>query len=354
MENANVPSPLTNGDVNRVLTGITILDGEFISHWARPPQCPVTAVTNGNGTGGTEACGAGITYIADGGTCTMQCATGYTPSAATATCANRVLAPVTCNPDACNVGTVTNAAGTGGAEPCGTGITSINDGNDCTVTCAGGFRAHPAAATCAHGTLQSIECRVISPCAVVAVTNAAGIGGVSPCGAGVTTIFNGEQCAMQCATGFHPSAAAATCTSGTLQPVTCLANPQAPTPAASGPPYFLIGLVLLLLLIALVIAIFMCFNQPKSAKKRAVKPIKPKETPAPAPTQFRPVSVMMPTYVQAPHMVQAQPRVNTSFNAGPPMAQAVQITPSQSLQSLQQPLTPNYRAQSPSRLAGGV
>ena len=54
--------------------------------------------------------------------------------------------------------------------------------------------AHPAAATCAHGTLQSIQCRVQSPCTVVPVTNAAGIGGISPCGTGVTTILNGDEC----------------------------------------------------------------------------------------------------------------------------------------------------------------
>jgi len=444
-QNSIVPSPLTETDVSRVLTGRTILDGEFISHWARPPQCPVIAVTNAAGTDGSEPCGAGITFIVDGADCTMDCATGYTPSTTTATCANRVVAPVTCNPDACNV----PSSGPGGIdEPCGTGVTSIDDGNNCTVTCASGFRAHPAEATCAHGTLASIECRVISPCTVVAVTNAAGTGGSEPCGTGVDSILNGDECTMRCATGFHPSAASATCTSGTLDPVTCEANlpcsvgtvtnakgtggnepcgtgitsiddghdctldcaseyravsaaatctngvlasrecrviapcavvavtnaagtdgvspcgtgitsilngeqctahcatgfhPVAattlctsgtlqpitcaadpPAPPATGPPYLLIGLALLTLLIALLVTIVMCSGQkPKSAKTRAVKPIKKKEPPAPppAPTQSRPVAVMMPTYVQAPQFVQAQA-----------MAQAVQVSPTVSLQ----------------------
>jgi hypothetical protein len=265
------------------------------------------------------------------------------------------LDPVTCVPNLpCSAGIVTNAAGTGrgsagtgGNEPCGIGITSIADGANCTVVCDSGYRAVPATATCTNGVLANRECRVRAPCTVVAVTNAAGIGGVSPCGAGVTTILNGEQCTMQCAAGFYPSAAAATCTSGTLQPVTCVADPASPAPVA-GTPWLLIGLILLALLIALLVFIFLCFNNEKKPKstKRAVKPVKKKEAPAPpppAPTQSRPVAVMMPTYVQAPQMVQAQPRMNTFASPAPQMAQAVQITPSMSLQSLQQPLARSPR-----------
>jgi len=292
--------------------------------------CAVVAVTNAAGTDGVSPCGTGIDSILNGEQCTAQCATGFHPSAATATCTNGDLASVTCDANLpCSVGIVTNAAGTsrgtagaGGNEPCGVGIFSIADGDDCTVACDTGYRAVSAAATCTNGVLASRECRVIAPCAVVAVTNAAGTDGVSPCGTGITSILNGEQCTAHCATGFHPVAATTLCTSGTLQPITCAADP--PAPPATGPPYLLIGLALLTLLIALLVTIVMCSGQkPKSAKTRAVKPIKKKEPPAPppAPTQSRPVAVMMPTYVQAPQFVQAQA-----------MAQAVQVSPTVSLQ----------------------
>merc|ERR1740133_478804 len=50
------------------------------------PGCPVVAVPNGAGASGAEPCGSGVTNIADGELCTMACATGYVASATTAAC----------------------------------------------------------------------------------------------------------------------------------------------------------------------------------------------------------------------------------------------------------------------------
>merc|ERR1719329_998410 len=318
--------------------------------------CTVAAVTNAAGVNGAEPCGAGITSIYNGEQCTVECAAGFDPSAATATCNAGTLDTVTCYPDVpCQVGTVANAladaAGMGGASPCGAGVTSINSGDNCNVQCADGYYPTQATSACTNGAFALLrECTTTPPqCTVAAVANAAGVAGASPCGAGITSIANAGQCEVECAAGYHSSPPTATCTGGVLDPISCVLDvptaTQAPDDSSSG---LLIGLALLALGVAAVIAIVLCLNQkPKATKpkasKRAVKPVAPKveppkpppaPPPAPTPTQSQPVAVMRPMT----SMVQVQPQVQTiaapaqARAVAAPLAQAVQVAPTLPLQ----------------------
>ena len=130
-----------------------------------------------------DVCGSGMDDIDASASCTMGCATGHAPSAATAAGSLRALASFACDHNPCAVPAGSCAA----AVACGSGAVENAASASCTVACATGHTPSTAMTACALGAFASFTCDS-NPHTVATVRNAAG----DACGRGVVEIADAE------------------------------------------------------------------------------------------------------------------------------------------------------------------
>jgi hypothetical protein len=160
-----------------------------------PDACPVVGMS-GTAGGLVSSCGTGVTEIVSGQSCGTACASDYTASAASVSCVAGTMAAFTC--DRCDVPSsgIANGAPTG---YCGPDTPFIATASVCTTACEAGYTPSVSTVTCAASEPITFTCDP-DACTVPSYVYRGALTGV--CGSGVTEIASGSDCTPACQVGW--------------------------------------------------------------------------------------------------------------------------------------------------------
>lgn len=186
-----------------------------------PQPCSTLPTATGNVPLTSETCGAGITAVASGERCNLQCADGFVPNVPPLLCNNGTFEATTyacVGPPCVTFPTPIRNGPANDTFRCGPGVTQISSEANCTPQCAIDHAPIPANILCVDGAFVTghYDCHPTAlPCTVLP-SQSTNTEAVEACGPGVAQVPSGFNCIPQCIAPLVPNPPSILCTNGTL------------------------------------------------------------------------------------------------------------------------------------------